>query len=37
LTENAILDAAVALETRTGTTALRPDGPCGVAAKARVE
>ncbi|MDT7727628.1 MAG: hypothetical protein QOI21_4204 [Actinomycetota bacterium] len=36
LTENAILDAAVALETRTGTTALRPDGPYGVAAKARV-
>jgi aspartyl-tRNA(Asn)/glutamyl-tRNA(Gln) amidotransferase subunit A len=36
LTENAILDAAVALETSTGTTALRPDGPYGVAAKARV-
>jgi len=35
LTENAILDAAVALEERTGTTALRPDGPHGVAAKAR--
>jgi aspartyl-tRNA(Asn)/glutamyl-tRNA(Gln) amidotransferase subunit A len=37
LTENAILDAAVALETRTGTTALRPDGPYGVAAKVRVD
>jgi aspartyl-tRNA(Asn)/glutamyl-tRNA(Gln) amidotransferase subunit A len=36
LTENAILDAAVALETCTGTTALRPDGPHGVAVKARV-
>lgn len=32
LAENAVLDAAVALETRTGTTALRPDGPYGVAA-----
>ena len=32
LRENAILDAAVALETRTGATALRPDGPHGVAA-----
>lgn len=31
LTENSVLDAAVALEERTGTTALRPDGPHGVA------
>ncbi|MCU1660216.1 MAG: hypothetical protein QOI36_1916 [Pseudonocardiales bacterium] len=37
LAENAILDAAVALETRTGTTALRPDGPHGVAVKVRVD
>ncbi|HET6502686.1 MAG TPA: amidase [Amycolatopsis sp.] len=36
LAENAILDAAVALEERIGTTALRPDGPRGVAGKARV-
>jgi Asp-tRNA(Asn)/Glu-tRNA(Gln) amidotransferase A subunit family amidase len=34
LAENAILDAATALETRAGTTALRPDGPHGVAAPA---
>jgi aspartyl-tRNA(Asn)/glutamyl-tRNA(Gln) amidotransferase subunit A len=34
LAENAVLDAAVALETRTGTTALRPNGPHGVAARA---
>jgi aspartyl-tRNA(Asn)/glutamyl-tRNA(Gln) amidotransferase subunit A len=34
LSENTILDAAVALESRTGTTALRPDGPHGTMAKA---
>lgn len=34
LAENAMLDAAVTLETRAGTTALRPDGPLGVAAPA---
>jgi aspartyl-tRNA(Asn)/glutamyl-tRNA(Gln) amidotransferase subunit A len=33
LAENAVLDAAVALETRTGTTGLRPNGPYGVAAR----
>jgi hypothetical protein len=32
MTENVVLDAAVALEARTGTTALRPNGPYGVAA-----
>jgi aspartyl-tRNA(Asn)/glutamyl-tRNA(Gln) amidotransferase subunit A len=37
LAENAILDAAVALETRTGSTALRPDGPHGVAGTARAD
>jgi aspartyl-tRNA(Asn)/glutamyl-tRNA(Gln) amidotransferase subunit A len=34
LKENRILDAAVALEERTGTTLLRPDGPHGTAARA---
>jgi aspartyl-tRNA(Asn)/glutamyl-tRNA(Gln) amidotransferase subunit A len=33
LAENSVLDAARALETRAGTTALRPDGPHGVAAR----
>jgi aspartyl-tRNA(Asn)/glutamyl-tRNA(Gln) amidotransferase subunit A len=32
MTENVVLDAAVALEARTGTTALRPNGPHGVSA-----
>jgi aspartyl-tRNA(Asn)/glutamyl-tRNA(Gln) amidotransferase subunit A len=35
MTENAVLDAAVALEARTGTTALRPDGHHGVATPAK--
>lgn len=34
LAENGILDAANALETLTGTTSLRPDGPFGVAGAA---
>jgi hypothetical protein len=35
MTENAVLDAAVALEARAGTTALRPDGHHGVATPAK--
>ncbi|MCU1680410.1 MAG: Amidase [Amycolatopsis sp.] len=35
LRENAVIDAASALEARAGTTALRPDGPHGVAAAGR--